>query len=166
MIVALDGQPVKNLADLTVNLRNKAGRQVLLELRSGNEPLRKVVVTPAPAAREADYKRQDWVWQRRERVEAASKGRFGYLHLRAMGARDINAFARDFYANINKEGLIIDVRRNNGGNIDSWIIEKLLRLRRLFEAVRYSDRQMETSEEQAAIESLRAIVSFMKGGTA
>ena len=32
-----------------------------------------------------------------------------------------------FYANYNKEGLIIDVRRNRGGNIDSWIIEKLLR---------------------------------------
>jgi C-terminal processing protease CtpA/Prc len=60
-------------------------------------------------------------------VDAASKGKIGYLHLRAMVARDIDAFARDFYANINKEGLIIDVRRNNGGNIDSWIIEKLLR---------------------------------------
>jgi tricorn protease len=34
---------------------------------------------------------------------------------------------RDFYANVDREGLIIDVRRNRGGNIDSWIIEKLLR---------------------------------------
>ena len=33
------------------------------------------------------------------------------------------SFARDFYANYDRDGLIIDVRRNNGGNIDSWIIE-------------------------------------------
>jgi len=44
-----------------------------------------------------------------------------------MGGGDINTFAREFYANIDRDGLIIDVRRNNGGNIDSWIIEKLLR---------------------------------------
>jgi tricorn protease len=32
-----------------------------------------------------------------------------------------------FYAQYKKQGLIIDVRRNRGGNIDSIIIEKLLR---------------------------------------
>src|SRR5690606_9208707 len=34
---------------------------------------------------------------------------------------------REFYAQIGREGLVIDVRRNRGGNIDSWIIEKLMR---------------------------------------
>ena len=34
---------------------------------------------------------------------------------------------RDFYPAFNRAGLIIDVRHNNGGNIDSWIIEKLMR---------------------------------------
>ncbi|MFN3229754.1 MAG: S41 family peptidase, partial [Asticcacaulis sp.] len=48
-------------------------------------------------------------------------------HLFAMGATDVASFAREFYANYDREGLIIDVRRNRGGNIDSWIIEKLLR---------------------------------------
>ena len=60
-------------------------------------------------------------------VDQASQGRIGYLHLRAMGSNDIATFAREFYANVNRDGLIIDVRRNQGGNIDSWIIEKLLR---------------------------------------
>ena len=34
---------------------------------------------------------------------------------------------RDFYPVFNRDGLIIDVRHNNGGNIDSWILEKLMR---------------------------------------
>ena len=127
VITAIDGQPVKNLADISVQLRDKAGKQVLLTLRTGANTERKVVVTPAPAAREAEFKRRDWEWQRRERVEAASKGRYGYLHLRAMGPADLADFARDFYPVLEREGLIIDVRQNSGGNIDSIIIEKLLR---------------------------------------
>lgn len=127
VIVALDGQPLKNIADLSVNLRDKAGKQVLLELRTAAGSVRKVIVTPAAAARETEFKRRDWVWQRRERVEAASRGRFGYVHLRAMGAADVGDFARDFYPVVEREGLIIDVRQNNGGNIDSIVIEKLLR---------------------------------------
>jgi hypothetical protein len=34
---------------------------------------------------------------------------------------------REFYPVFNREGLVIDVRHNRGGNIDSWILEKLLR---------------------------------------
>jgi tricorn protease len=44
-----------------------------------------------------------------------------------MGPNDIAHFAREFYTNAYRDGLVIDVRRNNGGSIDSWIIEKLLR---------------------------------------
>jgi tricorn protease len=44
-----------------------------------------------------------------------------------MGAGDMSTFVREFYANYDRDGLIIDVRRNRGGNIDAWVIEKLLR---------------------------------------
>ena len=69
----------------------------------------------------------DWVQTRMAAVEDQGEGRIGYLHLRAMGGNDIASFVRDFYANVERDGLIIDVRRNRGGNIDSWVIEKLLR---------------------------------------
>ncbi len=75
----------------------------------------------------ANLRYSDWEQSRSEEVNKLSQGRIGYLHLRAMGTQDINSFARDFYSNIERDGLIIDVRRNRGGNIDSWIIEKLLR---------------------------------------
>ena len=39
----------------------------------------------------------------------------------------MTTFVRDFYANVGRQGLILDVRRNRGGNIESWVIEKLLR---------------------------------------
>ena len=44
-----------------------------------------------------------------------------------MNSDDIAEWARDFYPVYDRQGLIIDVRHNNGGNIDSWILAKLLR---------------------------------------
>ncbi|MEZ5000884.1 MAG: S41 family peptidase [Bacteroidales bacterium] len=49
------------------------------------------------------------------------------MHLQAMSTGDINQWYREFYPVFNRPGLIIDVRNNRGGNIDSFILEKLLR---------------------------------------
>ncbi|WP_419572338.1 S41 family peptidase [Rheinheimera sp.] len=47
--------------------------------------------------------------------------------LQAMGGGNYSEWARNFYPVFNRKGLIIDVRHNRGGNIDSWILEKLMR---------------------------------------
>ena len=126
VLIAINGQPVRNLADVADALANQSGKQVLLEL-SRNGESRKRVATPVDSRSESGLRYGDWEQSRRDRVLESGKGRIGYLHLRAMGSGDIADFAREFYTNIHRDGLIIDVRRNNGGNIDSWIIEKLLR---------------------------------------
>jgi tricorn protease len=56
-----------------------------------------------------------------------SNSAIGYVHLRAMGSANIAEWARDFYPVFQRQGLIVDVRHNRGGNIDSWILEKLMR---------------------------------------
>jgi tricorn protease len=126
VITAVNGRPVLEARDIADLLLNQAGKQVLLQVQRKNES-RAVIVLPVNMTRQAALRYSDWEQSRAQQVEKASGGRIGYLHLRAMGAADIASFARDFYANVNREGLIIDVRRNNGGNIDSWVIEKLLR---------------------------------------
>ena len=117
---------VAEARDISDLLLNQAGKQVILRVKRG-EAAARLVIQPVSAARNEALRYRDWEQERAERVSAASKGRIGYLHLQAMGRKDIASFARDFYSNVEREGLIIDVRRNRGGNIDSWIIEKLLR---------------------------------------
>lgn len=125
-LTAVNGQAVTNLAELTQALTNQADKQVLLTLQRGNQQI-KTVVTPVSNSRDSTLRYQDWVTANQQAVAKASANQFGYLHLYAMGANDVASFAREFYAQYNKQGLIIDVRRNRGGNIDSLIIEKLLR---------------------------------------
>jgi tricorn protease len=74
-----------------------------------------------------DRRYDEWELTRRERVDKEGSGKIGYVHLRAMGSNDIAQWARDYYPVFDRDGLIIDVRHNNGGNIDSWVLEKLLR---------------------------------------
>jgi len=126
IITAINGSTVTDVATLTGLLRNQAGKQVLLSLKRGKQQWQ-TVAEPVSAGHDSMLRYQDWVAANQQSVAAAGNNQLGYLHLYAMGPNDIANFAREFYAHYDKAGLIIDVRRNRGGNIDSWIIEKLLR---------------------------------------
>ena len=70
---------------------------------------------------------EDWEYSNRIKVDKASNDEIGYIHLYAMGSANISQFYREFYPAFNRKGLIIDVRYNWGGNIDSFILSKLIR---------------------------------------
>jgi tricorn protease len=126
VILAINGTDVLGAPDPNALLRNQEDRQVLLTLRSGasGEMFDRIVV---PTDDERDLRYRDWEYTRRVRVEEAGEGDIGYVHLRAMGTDDLSEWYRSFYPVFNRSGLIIDVRHNNGGNIDSILLEKLLR---------------------------------------
>ncbi len=127
VITAVNGRKTRESAHLSELLRGHAGKQVLLQLINAQGKEVQHIVTPVAQRREQQLRYNDWRYSRARQVELASQGRIGYLHLRAMGRDDIADFAREFYAQSDREGLIIDVRFNGGGSIDSWIMEKLLR---------------------------------------
>jgi len=97
---------------------------VRLTLKRGTSS-RDIIVKPVRS--EYNLRYRDWEYGNRLDVDAKSDDEIGYLHLRAMGSRDISQFYREFYPVFNRKGLIVDVRYNFGGNIDSFILEKLLR---------------------------------------
>lgn len=127
VITAINGVPTLSVPHVNSLLRNQAAKQVRLRIRRKKGKPADVVVTPIAQKAAADMRYSDWELSRRQRVEKAAKGKIGYVHLRAMGADNIAEWARNFYPVFNRQGLIIDVRNNRGGNIDSWILGRLLR---------------------------------------
>ncbi len=126
VIESINGVSTLDAPDIGALLRNQAGRQILVRMSDADAgSSRDVVVVPMNGERNLRY--SDWEYTRRLEVEERSEGSIGYVHLRAMGGGDLTAWYRQFYPVFNREGLIIDVRRNNGGNIDSIILEKLMR---------------------------------------
>ncbi|MEM6672108.1 MAG: S41 family peptidase [Planctomycetota bacterium] len=80
-----------------------------------------------PLSSEASLVYLDWVLANHARVTEATDGRVGYLHIPNMGADGIAEFIKWYYPQIRKEGLVVDVRSNGGGNVSSMIIERLAR---------------------------------------
>jgi tricorn protease len=128
VIQAINGTPTLSVADVGVLLRRKAGQPVLLSVKpAAGGAVRKAVVSPIDATAAEDLRYHEWEYTRRKTVEDLGKEQIGYVHLRAMGSDDFGDFAREFYPVFTRQGLIIDVRNNEGGNIDSWIIGRLMR---------------------------------------
>ncbi len=126
VLTAVDGRSVGSEADLAMALLNKARQRVRLDLERDGEAL-SAIVEPTSTRALFPLRYRHWVEENRQRVAKASRGSVGYLHLRAMGGRDLASFARDFFEHFDKDGLIIDVRSNFGGNIDSILLTQLLR---------------------------------------
>ena len=124
IITKVNGIDALSAIDIGELIRNESGKQVRITLLRGDSQ-RDIVVKPI--ANEYNLRYRDWEYNNRLKVEEKSENKIGYLHLRAMGSNDINQFYREFYPVFNKSGLIVDVRYNFGGNIDSFILEKLLR---------------------------------------
>jgi tricorn protease len=124
VITAVNGAAALDAPDIGALLRNQEGRQVLLTVRSGTASRDVIVV---PTAGEFGLRYSDWEYTRRLAVDEKGAGKIGYVHLRNMGGGDLTTWYRDFYPVFDRQGLIVDVRHNGGGNIDAFILEKLLR---------------------------------------
>ncbi len=129
VITEVNGRPISNAIDLARQLRNRANRQVLLAVKrdENSSATRQVIVVPINVPREVQLRYRAWERERANVVERVAAGRVGYVHLQAMSRNDIAAFSREFYPVWQREGLILDLRNNDGGSIDSWIVSVLQR---------------------------------------
>ena len=126
-ITAVNGQSLENADDIYRYLIGMADRQVELQL-NGKPALagsRKVIVIPI--ADEANLYYYNWVQENIRKVDKATNGQVGYIHIPDMGAEGLNEFVKYFYPQLNKKALIIDDRGNGGGNVSPMILERLQR---------------------------------------
>ncbi len=125
VITQINGVETLSVRAIGELLRNQAGKQVRLRiLKKSGDGLDAIV---EPLARERALRYDDWEYSRRLRVEEESEGKVGYVHLQAMGSSDLEQWYREFYPVFDRPGLVVDVRHNRGGNIESFILEKLMR---------------------------------------
>ncbi|MCX6244007.1 MAG: PDZ domain-containing protein [Bacteroidetes bacterium] len=135
-IIAVDGQPVKDLNNLYEALVNKSGVQVELTVNSKPEETgaRKTIVVPTDDEGGLYYYK--WVQGNIKKVSDATNGEVGYIHIPDMSAEGLNEFVKHFYPQLSKRALIIDDRGNGGGNVSPMIIERLAREMTMIETAR------------------------------
>ena len=127
-ILAINGKPTSEMDDIYAALVNTAGKTV--ELTTHAEPSlqgsKKCLVRPI--ADESSLYYYNWVQGNIRKVNEATNGQIGYVHIPDMSVKGLNEFAKYFYPQLkDKKGLIIDDRGNGGGNVSPMIIERLRR---------------------------------------
>jgi tricorn protease len=123
-VLEIDGVELEGDDDPYRLLRHKTDPVTLtLNTKPVLEGARKTTYKPITSEESLLYLEQ--VNANREKVAKLTNGRAGYLHIPDMGGPGIYEFVKWFYPQIRKEGLVVDVRSNGGGNVSQWIIERL-----------------------------------------
>jgi tricorn protease len=126
-IIAINGEDVRTDRDIYSYLRGKADGPVTLTVNSSPTESGARTVTFRPITNESDLVYLDWVDGNRRRVSELTNGRVGYIHIPDMGAAGLREFIKWYYPQLDKEGLVVDVRANGGGNVSRMLIERLRR---------------------------------------
>lgn len=125
-LLAIDGEELKG-NDNPYRLLQHKTNPVTLTLNQRPTMAGARQVTYRPIFSESNLLYLEWVKENMAKVDRMTGGRVGYLHIPDMGADGIYEFIKWFHPQIRKEGLVIDVRSNGGGNVSQWIIERLSR---------------------------------------
>jgi tricorn protease len=127
-LLAVNGRPLRVPQNPYELFIDTAGNNVTLTVNSqpAEEGSRNVVVKPIRS--EFSLRQLDWIETNRRKVDAATGGRVGYVYLPDMEAVGLNEFVKQFFPQIRKQGMIIDVRYNGGGFVDQLIFERLRRI--------------------------------------
>ena len=118
---------MKTDRDVYAYFRGKANGAVTLTLNSTPSMQGARQVTFRPITNESDLIYLNWIEANRKRVSEMTGGRVGYIHIPDMGAAGIREFIKWYYPQLDKEGLVVDVRANGGGNVSRMLIERLRR---------------------------------------
>ena len=127
-VIKVNGLEASKLQDITEPLVGKVDKVIPLVLAAdaaGRKGVRTVYVKPV--SDESNLAYYEWVCENIEKVDKASGGEIGYIHIPDMGREGLDMFTKLFYTQLDKKALIIDDRMNGGGNVSPMILERLQR---------------------------------------
>jgi tricorn protease len=126
-LIAVNGQEAKSSQDVYAYFQNLAGKIVALKLNSKPNSDGAWEITVKPVANENGVRYLSWISANRKKVEEATNGRIGYMHVPDTAIQGVIQFDKALNAQLDKDGIIVDERDNSGGQIPDFYTEKLKR---------------------------------------
>ncbi|MFI5243100.1 MAG: S41 family peptidase, partial [Gemmatimonadales bacterium] len=128
-VTAINGSPIEAHTNVDELLGYRIGRQTTVHVVPASAgDARDVTMLPVSTNTEKGLLYRAWVEQQRAYVSKISGGRLGYVHMFDMGEESLHKLYADLDAqNQASEGVVIDIRNNNGGFVNAYALDVLTR---------------------------------------
>lgn len=124
-LLEVNGRPVRAPANVHAAFTGTVGKQTTIKVgASANDPKARTY-TVKPVASEASLRYVAWVRGNYDKVQAATDGRVGYIHVPNTASEGMQEFTKGYYPQVHKDGMIVDERFNGGGFIPDFFVQRL-----------------------------------------
>jgi tricorn protease len=126
-LLAVNGREVRGTDNVYSFFGQTAGRQVMIKVGPNPDGTGSRNLTVVPVANEGGLRNLAWIEGNRRKVSELSGGKLAYVYLPNTGGAGYTNFNRYYFAQIDKEGAIIDERFNGGGTAADYFIDVMRR---------------------------------------
>ncbi len=126
-LLAVNGRELKAGDNLYEFFDGTAGKQTILHIAYNADGKEARDVTVVPISDEDGLRNLDWIEGNRRKVNDLSGGKVAYVYMPNTGGSGYTNFNRFFYSQLDKQGLVLDERYNEGGFIADYVVDTLKR---------------------------------------
>ncbi len=126
-ILSIQGQDLKGTDDISRLLEGDADKTVVIKVASDASGANAREITVVPVASEQQLRHEAWTEDNRRKVDQLSGGKLAYVYMPDTGQGGLTSFNRYYFAQVDKQGAIIDERFNGGGQVADYVINVLNR---------------------------------------
>jgi tricorn protease len=126
-LLAIEGQDLTGSDDVSRLLENTSGKRVTVKIAKDASGSGAREIAVVPVANEQQLRHQAWVEDNRRKVDQLSGGKLAYVYMPDTGQGGLTSFTRYYFAQTDKQGLVLDERFNSGGQVADYVIEVLNR---------------------------------------
>jgi tricorn protease len=126
-LLAVNGREVKATDNIYSFFQETAGKQIIIKVGPSPDGKGAREVTVVPTASENGLRNLAWIEGNRRKVSELSGGKLAYVYLPNTGGAGYTNFNRYYFAQIDKQGAVIDERFNGGGSAADYIIDYMRR---------------------------------------
>ncbi len=136
-LLAVNGTPITGNMNIYEAFQNLANKTVILSVGPNPDMKDSHDITVRTIPSEFELRHKAWVEHNMKLVDKLSDGKIGYVYLPNTLNAGFNDFNREFFSQVDKQGVIIDERFNHGGYISNYIINTLLQKPMSMNVTRY-----------------------------
>jgi tricorn protease len=126
-LLAVSGRELRATDNLYSFFLGTAGKAIVLKVGANADGSGAREVTVVPVEDEGGLRNLAWIEDNRRRVDAMTGGRVAYVYLPDTFGNGYSNFNRYYFAQIGKEGAVIDERFNGGGYLADYFIDYMRR---------------------------------------